>query len=65
VEVHLALHPISSTIIGKTGDIGLADSPDTKLECITLPHAVNVTTLEPFAGRLRFYLDSDEKTVFL
>lgn len=36
-----------------------------KLACISLPHAVNMTTLESFPGRLGFRFDPDKKTVFL
>jgi len=65
VEVHFAFHTVTGTIIGESGDIDLANTSDSELEGIALPHAVNMLTLEPFAGRLWFCFDSDEKSVFL
>jgi hypothetical protein len=63
VKIDLAFHPIPGAIVGKPGDIYLADSPDTKLEGIALPHAVNVTTLKSFAGFLGFGFYTNEKSV--
>ena len=63
MKIDLAFHPIPGAVISKTGDIDLADTPDTKLGRITLPHAVNVTTLESFAGWLRFCFDTNEKSM--
>ena len=65
MKIDLALHPIASAVISKTGYIDLADSPDTKLKCISLPHAVNVSTLESFASWLGFCFNSNEKSIFL
>ena len=65
MQVDLALHAISRTIIGEPGDVDLADTTNSELEGITLPHAVDMTTLKPFAGRLWFRFDSNEKPVFL
>jgi len=65
VKVHCAFHPVTGTIVGESGDIDLANTPDSELKGIALPHAVNMLTLEPFAGRLWFSFDSDENSVFL
>ena len=65
VEVHCAFHPVTGTIVGESGDMDLATTPDSGLEGIALPHAVNMLTLGPFAGRLWFCFPSDEKSVFL
>lgn len=64
MKVHLASHTIAGTIVGEPGHVDLTDSPDPELEGITLPHAVNMISLEPFAGGLRFGFNPDEKTVF-
>ena len=64
MKVYLALHPIPGAVISKTGDIDLTDSPYTKLKSISLPHAVNVTTLESLAGRLGFCFNTNEKSMF-
>jgi len=65
VKIDLTFHPIPRAVIGETGDVDLSDSPDTKLESVALPHAVNMTTLESFAGWLRFCFHTDKETVFL
>lgn len=65
MEVDFAFHAVAGTIVSESGDIDLSDPSDTELEGISLPHAVNMVTLEPFAGRLRFGFDSDEKSMFL
>jgi hypothetical protein len=51
------------TIVGESSDIDLADTPDSELKGITLPHAVNMLTLEPFSGGLWFCFDSDEQSM--
>jgi hypothetical protein len=63
VKSDLTFHSIPRAVIRKPGDLDLADSPDTKLESIALPHAANVTTLESFAGWLRFCCDTTEKSM--
>lgn len=65
MEVDFAFHTVAGTIVGESSDIDLADTPDLELKGIALPHAVNMLTLEPFAGWLWFCFDSDEKSVFL
>ena len=65
MKIDLAFHPIPGTVVSKTGDIDLANSPNTKLECITLPHAVNMIPLESFAGWLGFCFYTNEKSMFL
>jgi hypothetical protein len=65
VEVDFTFHAIAGTIIGESGDIDLADTPDSELKGIALPHAVNMLTLEPFAGWLWFGFDSDEQSMLL
>jgi len=65
VQVHLASHTVAGTIVGESGHVDLPDTTDSELERIPLPHAVNVTTLEPFPGRLGFGFDPNEKPVFL
>jgi hypothetical protein len=63
VEVDFAFHTVSGTIVGESSDIDLADTPDSELKGITLPHAVNMLTLEPFSGGLWFCFDSDEQSM--
>jgi len=64
VQVDLAIHAIARAVIGKPGDIDLADAPDAELECIALPHAVDMTPLESFTGWLGFCLNPNEKSMF-
>lgn len=61
MKIDLTFQLIPRAVIGKPGDVDLADSPDTKLESIALPRGVNVTTLESFAGGLMFCFDTKEK----
>jgi hypothetical protein len=65
VQVDFTFHAIAVTIISKSGDVAFTNATDSELEGIALPHAVNVMPLKPFTGRLRFCLDSNEKTMFL
>jgi len=52
VAADFTFHAVARTIIGKSVDVNLADTPDSELKGIALPHAVNLLTPEPFAGRL-------------
>ena len=63
MKIDLTFHSIPRAVIRKTGDVDLSDSPNTKLKSITLPHAVNVTTLKSFAGFLGFGFYTNEKSV--
>jgi len=65
VEVDITFHSLTATIIGESGDIDLTNATDSELEGIALPHSVNMLMLKPFAGRLWFSFDSDEKSMFL
>ncbi len=65
MKIDLAFHPIPGAVVSKTGDIDLTDSPDTKLEGITLPHAINMIPLESFASWLGFSFYTNEKSMFL
>ena len=65
MEVDFAFHAVAGSSVGQSGDIDLADTPDSELKGIALPHAVNMLTLEPFAGRLWFGFDSDEQSMLL
>ena len=47
MQVDLASHAIARTIIRKAGDIDFANTPDTELEYIALPHAVDVIFVVP------------------
>ena len=65
MQVDLALHAISGTIIGEPGNVNLADTTNPELEGISLPHAVDMSPLKPFTRRLWFGLDPIEEAVFL
>ena len=65
MKKYLAFHSISSAVISKNSDIDFTDDSNAELECITLPHAVNVTPLESFAGWVGFCLKTNEKSVAL
>ena len=65
MQVDLASHAIARAVIGKAGDVDLANAPDAELECIALPHAVDMTTLESFAGWLGFCFYTNKKSMFL
>ena len=65
MKIDLAFHPIPGAVVSKTGDIDLANSTDTKLECIALPHAVDMISLESFAVWLGFCFYTNEKSMFL
>jgi hypothetical protein len=65
LQVDFAFHAIAGTIIGKSADVNLGDTPDAELESIALPRTVNVATQESFAGQLRFWFYPDEKAMFL
>lgn len=65
MEVDFAFHAIAGTIVGESHDIVLSNASDPELKGIALPHAVNMVTLEPFAGRLWFGFDSDEQSMVL
>jgi len=65
VKINLAFHPIPGAVISKTGDIDFANTPYAELKSISLPHAVNMTTLESFAGLLKFCFNTNEKSMFL
>ena len=65
MQVDLASHAIARAVIGKAGDIDFANTPDTELECIALPHAVDMLSLESFAGRLWLCLNANKKSMFL
>ncbi|MCX6691401.1 MAG: hypothetical protein NTW33_04940 [Methanoregula sp.] len=65
MQVDLASYAIARTIIGKPGDIDFANAPDAELECIPLPHAVDMTPLESSTGRLWLCLNANEKSMFL
>src|SRR5690606_35108129 len=58
-------HAIAGTIVSEPGHVDLTDTPDSKLEGIPLPLAVNMVSLELFDGWLRFWFDPDKKTMFL
>lgn len=64
MKINLAFHPIPGAVISKTGDIDLANTPYAELERVALPHAVNMMTLESFAGWLRFSFYTNEKSMF-
>ncbi len=63
MEVDFAFHAVAGTIVGEPGDIDLPDPSDPELEGISLPHAVNMFSLKPFSCGLRFWFDSDEKSM--
>lgn len=65
VKIDFAFHAVSGTIIGEPSDIDFANTMDSELEGISLPHAVNMFTLKPFSCGLWFCFDSNEKSVFL
>ena len=65
MEVDFTFHAIAGTIVSESGDIDLSNATDSELKSISLPHTVNMLTLEPFAGLLWFCFDSNEKSVFL
>jgi hypothetical protein len=54
VKVYFAFYSISWAVISKTGDIILANTPDTELVCTPQPNAVNVTPLKLSADGLGF-----------
>ena len=45
--------------------VDLADAPYAELECIALPHTVDMTTLESFTGWLGFCINPNEQSMFL
>jgi hypothetical protein len=47
VQADLASHAIARTILKKACDIDYANTPDTELEYIALPHAVDVIFVVP------------------
>ena len=65
MQVDLASHAIARAVIGKAGDIDLANAPDAELKGIALPHAVDMTPLESFTGWLWLCFNANEKSMFL
>ena len=65
MERDFTCHAVAGTIVGEPGDIDLSDSPDSELERIPLPHAVNMFTLKSFTRWLRFGFDPNKEPVFL
>ena len=65
MEIDFACHAIAGTIVSEPGDIDFSDTPDSELERISLPHAVNMFTLKSFARRLWFGFDTNKESVFL
>jgi len=62
VQVRFGAYPVARAVIGEARDIDFSDATDAKLEGVSLPHAVHMMPLEPFAG-LWLRLDFDEQAM--